>query len=502
MTLYSVSNPYPVILALDGQGLNGGAVYIGTAGMDPQTNPIPVYWDEAGTDPASQPLATIGGYITRAGTPAEAYVSSATYSIRVRDRFGSQVFYDPSASSGLSDFITSLASTDPGKGASLVGNENGGTVQDALDVFEVENLGVLPAGSSHAIDFEKTGSANASGSTQFYSLINRAYLTGSNNCDFFRAQYSGTHINTTGGTTAQADGIHAYVWQNGAGSISNVQVVAAHVRLDGPGDITGEAINYRATPLTLGGVSGTITTTKGFSAGQLGHATRVTNVYAFEAEDQSASSVVIGFRSAISAGTNKYQFFGAGTAASALGGSLGVGMTSTPTWKLHVQEATATHIAAFDNTNAAGPTGVRIRYTAAAPNDSDHAFLTCSDSVGDKLIIWASGSVVNATNSYGAISDKRLKTAIRDSGSQLSDIMKIRIRKYRLKADGDDAREQLGVVAQEVEKVSPGLVAMGKDGFRSVNYSILYLKAVKALQEAITLINDLHARVAKLEDAA
>ena len=36
---------------------------------------------------------------------------------------------------------------------------------------------------------------------------------------------------------------------------------------------------------------------------------------------------------------------------------------------------------------------------------------------------------------------------------------------------------------------------------KSVKYSVLYMKAVKALQEAMTRIETLEAKVAKLEDA-
>lgn len=95
MTVGAVRNPYATILNLSGSGLNDGDVYIGVAGMDPQTSPQAVYWDAAMTIPATQPLETSGGYIWRAGSPAKAYLANP-YSIRVRDRFGAQVFYEPS----------------------------------------------------------------------------------------------------------------------------------------------------------------------------------------------------------------------------------------------------------------------------------------------------------------------------------------------------------------------------------------------------------------------
>ena len=65
----------------------------------------------------------------------------------------------------------------------------------------------------------------------------------------------------------------------------------------------------------------------------------------------------------------------------------------------------------------------------------------------------------------------------------------------------------LGVVAQEDETVSPKLVWEDGEGLKGVSYSVLYMKAIKALQEAMTRIETLEqdnialrARVTNLED--
>ena len=57
----------------------------------------------------------------------------------------------------------------------------------------------------------------------------------------------------------------------------------------------------------------------------------------------------------------------------------------------------------------------------------------------------------------------------------------------------------LGVVAQEVETVSPKLVWEDREGLKGVSYSVLYMKAIKALQEAQTRIETLEAKVTALE---
>ena len=67
-------------------------------------------------------------------------------------------------------------------------------------------------------------------------------------------------------------------------------------------------------------------------------------------------------------------------------------------------------------------------------------------------------------------------------------------------------------MAQEIETVSAGLVSESIDRdpstgedlgtkTKSVKYSILYMKAIKALQEAITKIETLETKVAALESS-
>jgi hypothetical protein len=136
--------------------------------------------------------------------------------------------------------------------------------------------------------------------------------------------------------------------------------------------------------------------------------------------------------------------------------------------------------------------------------------LDFADTSTFRFRVWSNGNVVNTNNSYGAISDVKLKENIVDSGSQWDDIKALRVRKYSLKADNLDAPNMLGVIAQEVEAAGMGgLVYESPDRdadkndlgtvTKQVNYSILYMKAVKALQEAMTRIETLEAQNASFE---
>jgi hypothetical protein len=120
------------------------------------------------------------------------------------------------------------------------------------------------------------------------------------------------------------------------------------------------------------------------------------------------------------------------------------------------------------------------------------------------------GNVINTNDSYGAISDIKLKENIVDAESQWDDFKAVRFRKYNFKEEtGHETFTQLGVIAQELELVSPGLVTetpdLDEEGndlgttTKSVKYSVLTKKALVALQEAMDRIEQLEAKVAALE---
>lgn len=96
MSALSIQPTYPIFTDIDGQPLEDGFVWIGQENLDPQVNPINVYWDSALTIPAAQPIRTLGGYPSNSGTPARLYVNS-DYSIRVMNKNGSVVYSAPAA---------------------------------------------------------------------------------------------------------------------------------------------------------------------------------------------------------------------------------------------------------------------------------------------------------------------------------------------------------------------------------------------------------------------
>ena len=132
--------PLPQYTNADGSPLNGGQLFFGTANGNPETSPITVYWDAAGTQPAAQPISVKGGYAMRNGTPAAVYVSG-DYSLTIKSVSRVIVLYVPNGASFSNSLASQidLASPSRTKGSSLVAYVHSGfgavptTVQAQLD---------------------------------------------------------------------------------------------------------------------------------------------------------------------------------------------------------------------------------------------------------------------------------------------------------------------------------------------------------------------------------
>ena len=134
-----------------------------------------------------------------------------------------------------------------------------------------------------------------------------------------------------------------------------------------------------------------------------------------------------------------------------------------------------------------------------------------SNSSGSNIVfnVWSDGDVESATGSYGTVSDLKLKENIVNAGSQWNDFKSVQFRKFNFKEEtGFETYTQLGVIAQELEAISPGLIYETPDTDREgkelgtttkkVKTSVLTMKALVALQEAMNRIETLEAEVAAL----
>jgi hypothetical protein len=194
---------------------------------------------------------------------------------------------------------------------------------------------------------------------------------------------------------------------------------------------------------------------------------------------------------------------------------------SSPTERMRI--ANNGNLGTFNNNTS---DSIYISNNAAAGTSLNfiYAFHSASGMFGgtNSFRVATNGNVYNTNGTYTTISDERLKENIIDASSQWQDIRLLRIRNFNYRKDtGNETHRQIGLIAQELEQISPGLVTaipfekgekvFDADGnelseLKTVNMTVLYMKAVKALQEAMERIEqlessnaDLLARVTALE---
>jgi hypothetical protein len=123
-----------------------------------------------------------------------------------------------------------------------------------------------------------------------------------------------------------------------------------------------------------------------------------------------------------------------------------------------------------------------------------------------KFRVADSGNVTNTNNSYGAISDAKLKENVTDATPKLDKLNQVRVVNFNMIGD---KQKQIGVIAQELESIFPGMVDESPDRdtegndlgttTKSVKYSVFVPMLIKAMQEQQAIIQTLTARVAALE---
>jgi len=247
--------------------------------------------------------------------------------------------------------------------------------------------------------------------------------------------------------------------------------------------------------------------------------------------------------------SSAYGFYLQAAHASNTGGTIGIASANSDGNRIEsVNDQNGVWHMYMNNTHTgANPYGLKIRH-GVANDDQNGWFIQCLDTSSVRFGVYNDGDVVNHDNSYGAVSDERIKEQIADASSQWDDVKAMKIRKYKMKEDvakGDsDAHWRLGVVAQELEASSmnglvkpevqykegdqevkdylytqkdkdQSLIPDGKDvgdvkqaktadvgdikTYKTVKYSVLYMKAIKALQEAMAKIETLEADVKTLK---
>jgi hypothetical protein len=157
---------------------------------------------------------------------------------------------------------------------------------------------------------------------------------------------------------------------------------------------------------------------------------------------------------------------------------------------------------ASNTRNASGDLLFNCKLGANADNTSSY-FMVGETGGANRIIIFGNGNIQNTYNSYGQLSDIKLKENIVDATPKLDDLMKVRVVNYNL--IGNEVK-QIGVIAQELEQVFAGLVDehIDRDSeendlgttTKSVKYSVFVPMLIKAIQEQQAQIEELKKIVA------
>lgn len=156
--------------------------------------------------------------------------------------------------------------------------------------------------------------------------------------------------------------------------------------------------------------------------------------------------------------------------------------------------------------------GMYVKYSTS-PNSAGSEFFYFTDSTTVRAYMRSNGGLSNYSANNTNLSDERLKTDILPATTYLDKICSIPVVTFKYK-DQTDEELNLGVIAQDVDKVAPELVdhsgfgetPEGESPYLSVYQTDLQYALMKCIQEQQTLIvsqseliNNLTARIEALE---
>ena len=185
-------------------------------------------------------------------------------------------------------------------------------------------------------------------------------------------------------------------------------------------------------------------------------------------------------------------------------GNLLVGSTSGGNHRLFKDSAAGIALQVYNSSTNTSSSAVELN-TSYTGNTTGW-FIRGGDNANYRFYIYTNGNMANSNNSYGAISDAKLKENIVDATPKLEKLCQVKVRNYNLIGD---SVKQIGVVAQELEQVFPSMVEESPDRdkegnvlettTKQVKYSVFVPMLIKAIQEQQALIQQLQADVAALK---
>jgi hypothetical protein len=145
-------------------------------------------------------------------------------------------------------------------------------------------------------------------------------------------------------------------------------------------------------------------------------------------------------------------------------------------------------------------------FNTSGAKNTYHLYNQNATNNGYRFYVSVNGGVMNFSANNTNLSDERVKTDIAPLGSYWDKIKALEVVTYKYR-DQSHEDDNIGVIAQQVESVAPEFVS--NDGFgetpadgvplKSIYEADLHYATLKALQEAMTRIEALEARITALE---
>lgn len=261
---------------------------------------------------------------------------------------------------------------------------------------------------------------------------------------------------------------------------------------------TNGTIPSGATTNGIGFLTGLNTQAASFTCSQLTHfyaqqgtigaSSAVTSQFGFYAESSlTGATTNYGFYSNIASGSNRYNFYAAGTAFNYFAGDTAIGRANSTSVRLFVQGANTSTDYALVCYNSAETTLFYAR------NNGEFATGTAASSPYNNTTANAANVEVDSSGILRrSTSSLRYKSNVADATHGLADVLKLRSVTYKGKNDGDKVFG--GLIAEEVHDAGlTEFVAYDKEGQPdALHYGNMVALLVKAVQE-------LSAKVAALE---
>jgi hypothetical protein len=322
------------------------------------------------------------------------------------------------------------------------------------------------------------------GLPDWYNIGSLAFINGSGG-ERMRIDSSG-NVGIGGGAASAFVKVHVF------GTLPVSSDITQAIRVSGtiPSGATSSATSF-ASAVTTEAASFTLVGLRHFQASQgtFGANSVVTTQYGFEvASTLTGATNNYGFYSNIASGSNRWNFYAAGTADNFFAGNTGIGAASGTTIRLRVKgsDTTSSNYAIYaDNFDSTILFNVRNngRMTTGTAAESPYNYTSASAA---NVFVDSNGTLFRSTSSL------RYKSDVTDAAHGLTDVLKLRSVTYKGKNDGDKVFG--GLIAEEVHDAGlTEFVAYDKEGRPdALHYGNMVALLVKAVQE-------LTARVAELE---